>query len=173
MERISKQTADAGRRRRLLNSAIRDSLRELRLQLARLNHEVGARLDLRDVDLHCLDLVEREGPISPSALAQTAGIHPATVTGILDRLESAGFVTRDRDSSDRRAVMVRGVRERGVEVMHLYSGMNSALSRICKRYRESELEVLADFLRRTSTAGEVAADDLASPASDPESTRRD
>lgn len=173
MEHISKHTADAARRRRLLNAAIRDSLRELRLQLALLNHEVGARLDLRDVDLNCLDLIEREGPLSPSGLAQLAGIHPATVTGILDRLESAGFVTRDRDSSDRRSVMVRGVRERGVEVMRLYSGMNSALSQICKRYRESELEVLADFLRRTTTAGRVAADNLASRGSDPGPTPRD
>ncbi|MGC2295905.1 MAG: MarR family transcriptional regulator [Candidatus Dormiibacterota bacterium] len=173
MERISTQTADATRRRRLLNAAIRDSLRELRLQLARLNHEVGARLDLRDVDLNCLDLIEREGPLSPSVLAQTAGIHPATVTGILDRLESAGFVTRDRDSSDRRAVMVKGVRERGVEVMRLYSGMNSAVSRICKTYRESQLEVVADFLRRTTAAGRVAADDLSAPASDQGPNPRD
>lgn len=173
MELISKQKSDPTRRRRLLNDAIRGSLRELRLQLALLNHEVGARLDLRDVDLNCLDLIAREGPLSPSALAKKAAIHPATVTGILDRLETGAWVTRDRDVSDRRTVMVRCVRARGAEVLRQYSGMNSALSRICRGYSESELELLTDFLRRTITAGRVVTDDLASRESDLGQTPRD
>src|SRR5436309_15130573 len=122
-DRLS-EDSDAAHRRRRLTAAIKHSLRELSIQLSLLNHQVGAHLDLRDVDLDCLDLIDRHGPLSPSALARWAGLHPATVTGILDRLESGGWVARERDPSDRRAVVVRAVRERSADLLRLYARMN-------------------------------------------------
>jgi DNA-binding MarR family transcriptional regulator len=144
-----------------LTSSIKQSLRELSIQLSLLNHQVGTRLGLNDVDLDCLDLASRHGPLSPSALAQRAGLHPATITGVLDRLERGGWVARGRDPSDRRAVVVRALRNRNAELMRLYSGMNSSMTDICASYGDKELEVLADFLRRTAEAGQTATENLA------------
>ena len=45
--------------------------------------------------------------------------------------------------------------------MRLYSGMNSPMTDICASYEDKELEVLADFLRRTTEAGQSATDKLA------------
>ena len=161
MNSISSRDQDAERRRRQLRHSIKESLRELSIQLSLLNHQVGAHLDLKDVDLDCLDLIARHGPLSPSALARRAGLHPATMTGILDRLESGGWVVRERDPSDRRAVVVRALRERNAELMRLYSGMNASMDKICAGYGDHELELLADFLRRTANAGGHATDELA------------
>ena len=161
MASISSSDSDAAQRRRRLTAAIKQSLRALSIQLSLLNHQVGARAGLNDVDLDCLDLVARQGPLSPSALAERAALHPATVTGILDRLERGGWVARERDPSDRRAVVVRARRERNPELMRLYSGMNSSMNEICAGYGDAELEVLADFLRRTVDAGRSATDKLA------------
>ena len=136
-------------------------MRELSVQLSLLNHHVGSRLEIRDVDLDCLDLIGRYGPLSPSALARRAGLHPATITGILDRLERAGWVSRDRDPNDRRAVQVRAVRERGAEIFKLYSGMNASIEEICGSYSDTELAVLADFLSRVADAGRHATEELA------------
>src|SRR6266536_2384791 len=151
---------EAARRRRRLALAIGNSLRELAIQLSFLNHQVGAQLDLRDVDLDCLDLIDRQGPLSPSALARRAGLHPATITGILDRLEGGGWVTRERDPADRRAVLVRSVRDRYPDLMRLYAGMNRSMNQIYGGFDESELELLADFLQRTANAGRSATDEL-------------
>jgi DNA-binding MarR family transcriptional regulator len=90
-----------------------------------------------------------------------AGLHPATITGILDRLERGGWVARDRDQADRRAVRVRALRDRGAEVLRLYSGMNASMDQICAGYTDTELELLAGFLRRTAGAGQAATDALA------------
>jgi DNA-binding MarR family transcriptional regulator len=162
MSSIPTRDAGAARRRRRLTTSIKESLRELSVQLSLLNHHVGAHVDLKDVDLDCLELINRHGPLSPSALARRAGLHPATMTGILDRLERAGWVARERDPSDRRGVVVRTLRDRAAELFHLYAGMNTSMDELCAGYSDDQLELLADFLRRTTNAGRNATDELAS-----------
>src|SRR5947207_3713210 len=152
-------STDSDRRR--LTAAIKQSLRALSIQLSLLNHQVGAHAGLNDVDLDCLDLIARHGPLSPSALSQRAALHPATITGILDRLERGGWVARERDPSDRRALVVRVLRDRSAELVRLYGGMNSSMSEICVRYGAAELAAIADFLGRTVEAGQSATDKLA------------
>src|SRR5919107_4877997 len=136
MNSTSARDLDAGRRRRQLNRAIKESLRELSIQLSLLNHHVSAHIDLNDTDLDCLELINRHGPLSPSALARRAGLHPATITGILDRLERGGWVVRERDPTDRRAVIVRALRDRNAELVRLYSGMNTAMDQLCAGYND-------------------------------------
>jgi len=144
-----------------LNLEIRGSMRELGIQLALLNHQVSARLELRDVDLDCLNLVDQYGPLAPSAIARRSGLHPATMTGILDRLERGGWIARERDPVDRRAVLVRALRDRLPDLFRLYSGMSRSMNQICGGYDNTQLELLADFLERTANAGGAAANDLA------------
>ena len=162
MSSVGSGGKDTARRRRRMTTVIKDSLRELGNQLSLLNHQVGAHVDLKDVDLDCLDLIARHGPLSPSILARRTGLHPATMTGIIDRLQRGGWVTRERDpdSLDRRAVAVRALRDRGAELYGLYSGMNTSLDQICAAYTDADLELIADFLRRTTQAGQDATDEL-------------
>ena len=148
----------AGRRR--LTTAVKDSLRDLNIQLALLKRHVGARVELKDADLDCLELVNRHGPLSPGALARRAGLHPATMTGILDRLERGGWIVRERDPADRSAVLVRALRDRAGEVYRHYAGMNRSMDEICEGYSESQLELIAGFLRRTADAGLAATEKL-------------
>jgi DNA-binding MarR family transcriptional regulator len=160
MSYVTTDDGEARRRKRRLTNTIKESMRELSIQLSLLNHQVGVHLDIRDVDLDCLDLIARHGPLSPTALARRAGLHPATMTGILDRLERAGWVSRERDPADRRGVVVSARRERGAEILALYAGMNSAMDGLCAQYGDDELKVIADFLRRTADAGRHATDEL-------------
>ena len=161
MDSISPRESGAARRR--LYRTIKEALRDLGGQLSLLNHSIGARLDLKATDLECLDLITRYGPVSPSVLARRARLHPATMTGILDRLERGGWIERSRDASDRRGVFVQAARGRGAEILRLYlvdSGMNTAMDEICADYEDGELELLAGFLRRTADAGRTAAEKL-------------
>ena len=120
-----------GRPPRRVIQEVKTSLRDVSIQLALLNHQVSGHVDLRVTDLECLDLISRHGPLSPSALARRAGLHPATLTGILDRLERGGWISRARDPADRRGVLLRVERTRGAELLGLYAGMNPAMDEIC------------------------------------------
>lgn len=148
------------RRRRRTTAALKEAMRELGNQLSLLNRHVGAHVALKDVDFACLDLVSRHGPLSPSEVARRAGLHPATLTGVLDRLERGGWVVRERDPAgpDRRAVSVRGLRDRNAELFGLYAEMNGSIEAICADYSEAELELITEFLHRAAIAGQHAAD---------------
>ena len=160
MKPASAERADEIRRRQRSTAKIRESLRELRIQLALLNYRVGSQLGLNDIDLDCLDILDVYGPLSPSALARRAGLHPATMTGVLDRLERGGWIARERDPSDRRAVLVLVMREHYAELMRRYAGMNRSMNKILADYSDDELEVIADFVRRTVDAGRSATEEL-------------
>jgi DNA-binding MarR family transcriptional regulator len=158
MENKSNTTA---RNRRRTASEIKSTLRELNNQVALLNNQVGARVDLRPLDLDCLDVVAIHGPLSPSDLARRTGLHPATITGILDRLEKSGWIVRERDDADRRAVKIRALPDRAGELFQLFAGMNGAMDDIFDDYDDAQLATLADFLGRAAAAGRAATDALA------------
>lgn len=131
---------------------IQESLRDLVSAMDGLNQAVGERVSLRPVDLEVLDSVDREGPLSPRDLVRKLSIHPATLTGVLDRLEAGGWVERLADPSDRRRVVVRALRTRGGELRRLYGPMARSLADICADFSPAELEAIQEFLDRVAEA---------------------
>jgi DNA-binding MarR family transcriptional regulator len=156
---LSGDGGQAGRRGRL-NQAIRDALRDLGVELSLLNQRISGHLDLKATDLQCLDVIDRHGPLSPTSLARLAGLHPATMTGVIDRLERGGWIIRERDPSDRRGVVLQPVPGRRADVLRFASGMNAEVAKICADYSSDDLELIATFLRRTADAGRTAGAQL-------------
>jgi len=132
---------------------IQESLRDLSSELARLNQLVGEQVDLQPVDLGVLDLVSRHGPISPSRLVEMLGIHPATLTGVLDRLSDGGWVERRADPEDRRRITVVALRQRGGELARLYRPMSTSIAEICSTFTPAQLETIRGFLVQIVEAG--------------------
>jgi len=63
-------------------------------------------LSLAPTDLVCMCLLQLNGPGTPGWLAQMTGLTTGAVTGMIDRLERAGYVRREPDPADRRRVIV-------------------------------------------------------------------
>ncbi|MEO6892634.1 MAG: MarR family transcriptional regulator [Ktedonobacteraceae bacterium] len=112
-------------------------------------HQVVAEhLGLNATDLKCLDLARAEPRLTPGRLAELTGLTTAAVTSILDRLEQAGFVQRERDPSDRRKILVSPLAERAEEVARLFAPLDQALSQLYKDYTTEELAFLDEFAVR-------------------------
>jgi DNA-binding MarR family transcriptional regulator len=61
---------------------------------------------LTQSQLRALILLDKEAAVPAGQLAKSADLNPATVTAMLDQLESNGIVERKRHPSDRRVCMV-------------------------------------------------------------------
>ncbi|WP_375000468.1 MarR family transcriptional regulator [Aeromicrobium sp. CTD01-1L150] len=150
------------KRHRSATTLIKQSLRDLRSQLAMLNQQVSAKVAMKGPDLDCFDVIGRHGPITPSELSRRTGIHPATLTGVLDRLERGHWISRlrDADAADRRTVRVHALTERNRELIGHYSPMSTAMDQVCADYTADQLELIGEFLRRATEAGATATDEL-------------
>jgi len=73
---------------------------------------VAARQGLSATEEKALDLLERHGPLTAGELARHSGLAPASVTGLINRLERKGFARRVRNPNDRRSVLVEIDRDR-------------------------------------------------------------
>jgi DNA-binding MarR family transcriptional regulator len=113
------------------------------------NHQVAQRLGLGASDGQFMHLLQVHGPLTPGQLAELSGLTTGTVTGVIDRLEGAGFVRRERDEADRRKVIVKLDEERLWTAMApLYAGQAETLAAVAGSYDAKQLAVIAEFLQR-------------------------
>jgi DNA-binding MarR family transcriptional regulator len=119
---------------------------------------VAAQLGITPTDLECLDIIGLEGVITAGQLAVATGMTTGAVTGILDRLEKAGFARRERDPSDRRKVLVRALPAAERRIGPYYRSLAAAMAELLSRYSDAELEMVHDFMSRSHSVmvGEVA-----------------
>jgi DNA-binding MarR family transcriptional regulator len=147
---------------------LRNALLDLRVELSILTHRVATITRLKDADLDVLDILSREGPQSPTALVRRTGIHAATMTGVLARLENAGWVVRRPDAADRRAVQIEST---GFDALtEIFRAGDLRLDEIAAQLSTEDSAVVMSFLlqvrgavRRTSTAIEPSAALAAAP----------
>ncbi len=73
----------------------------------RLSKDEAARCGVTPTQLTVIKLLHEVGDLSLGTLAREIRAHNATVTGIVDRMESAGLVERARSEEDRRVWIIR------------------------------------------------------------------
>jgi DNA-binding MarR family transcriptional regulator len=102
-------------------------------------------------DLHCLNIVENRGGVTAGALAAEAGLTTGAVTGVVDRLERAGYARRVPDRADRRRVKIEVTDRfyaRADEVWHpLAAEWHAELAR---RFTSDQLDLITEFLDTTN-----------------------
>ena len=94
-----------------LSNGIRSMVLRLVAEVCLLEHGASQRLGLGGTDVRFLALLDIHGPLTPGRLSTLTGLTTGSVTGVIDRLERAGYVGRERDAADRRKVRVVPVPE--------------------------------------------------------------
>jgi DNA-binding MarR family transcriptional regulator len=113
-------------------------------------HEaVAQRLGLSAADHKALGLVMRNGPLTAGALAELTGLTPGAVTGLVDRLERTGHVTRAPDPADRRRVLISAALDRRTDLGATFAELSRAMNELVAKYDEREAAAIVDYLTNT------------------------
>ena len=88
-------------------SEIMQSLRRIFKAIQDYSHEVSNKFGITGPQLWALKTISQNGKLSLGELTKKMYLHPSTITGVVDRLEKKGYVSRDRGQGDRRVINVQ------------------------------------------------------------------
>src|ERR1700755_1415060 len=106
---------------------------------------VADYVGISSFDLECLDFLNLEPRVTAGRLAELTGLTTGAITGVVDRLEKAGLVRRERDDTDRRKVFIAVVPENVAKIGRFYVPMQQAMHKLWSTYSEAELRLLLRF----------------------------
>jgi DNA-binding MarR family transcriptional regulator len=110
---------------------------------------VAEHAGISSSDMDCMDFLNMEGRMTAGRLAELTGLTSGAITGVIDRMEKAGFVRRERDDSDRRKVFIAPVPERLMEIGRFYELMQRAMQKQSDGYTDAELKLLLRYAAET------------------------
>jgi len=110
---------------------------------------IADRLGMHVTDHKCAEVLLGTGPITAGDLAQRTGLTTGAITGVIDRLEKAGFARRAKDAEDRRRVIIEPLPERiESEIAPLFASISREMADLCAGYSTGELTIIRDFIAR-------------------------
>ena len=112
-------------------------------------HVVGEMLGVNATDMECLGVIIFKGLTTPSELAQYTGLSSGATTAMLDRLEKSELIARRPNPKDRRSTHIVLVKETAAKIAPLFASLREAQDKIVSSYSAQELELLADFFKRS------------------------
>jgi DNA-binding MarR family transcriptional regulator len=120
------------------------------------------RLGVNRTDLHCLNAIENAAGLTAGELAAEVGLTSGAVTGVIDRLERAGFARRVPDPADRRRVKVEVTPEFYARAKRIWGPLAAEWeATLASRFTAAELTQITEFLRLTNEVGKRHLDRLA------------
>jgi DNA-binding MarR family transcriptional regulator len=131
--------------RAALMQELENALRRSSAQGVIFGQTVANTVGISGSDLECLDFLNLEGRVTAGRLAEVTGLTTGAITGVVDRLEKAGLVRRERDPADRRKVFIATVPENIARIGRFYEHMQRGMAKLWESYSDAELRLLLEF----------------------------
>lgn len=136
-----------------LIETLNDVTRETSTYTILLHQAIADKLGLNITDHKCLDLIDRSGSMTAGQLAEITGLTTGAITGVIDRLEKAGYVKRERDLQDRRKVIINLVPDKAYkDIAPLFEILSQKYEPISESYSDKELSAIVKFMQESNQA---------------------
>jgi len=132
-------------RKKLIEKII-ELLREQSTQTVLMHAFIAEQLGLNTTDHKALDVLVKTGEMTAGQLSEVTRLTTGAITGVIDRLEKAGFVRRVFDKTDRRRVIIQVVPETEEKLLPVFTPMMEMTKNILKKYDDAQLAIIADFI---------------------------
>ena len=113
------------------------------------HHAVAERLGLGPSDHKCLDLLRERGPMAGSDLGAITGLTSGAITGVVARLERAGYLRRELDPHDGRKQVLHLTLERA-HIQDVIDPLRKDVAVLLEKFDARQLTAIAEFLTRTT-----------------------
>jgi DNA-binding MarR family transcriptional regulator len=133
---------------KLVKNVIKN-LRKLSTRMVLFQQNAAHSLGVVHTDFKTADILNETGPLTAGELAKVTGLSTGSVTALIDRLELAGYVRREKDPNDRRRVLIAPIEERKAVIKEHYLPLNKAMTELCSKYNEEEISLIIDFIENT------------------------
>jgi DNA-binding MarR family transcriptional regulator len=148
---MSSGLGNTGRKGRGRREALIDQMQFLgemaSTETALFHQAAAAKCGLGITDLKTVSILLQEGPMTAGQIAERLSLTTGAVTNVMDRLERAGLVKRDRDANDRRKVIVVVNRGKLATVDDVYRSMGEAFAKLLQTYSTEELAFLVQYFQ--------------------------
>ena len=134
--------------------------RELSAAAVMFHTALASHQGLSATEEKALDLLDRYGPLTARELSKRSGLAPASVTGLIDRLERKGFARRVRHPRDGRSVLIEIVEGRAADLGPLFADWVRSLTELCEKYSDDELATIIDFMTEGAARQREATEKL-------------
>ena len=114
------------------------------------HHAVAECLGLGPTDHKCLDLLLDRGAMSGSDLAAITGLTTGAITGVVARLEQAGYVRREPDSHDGRRQIIHPALQRVPQIQAVFEPIRKDVAALLENFDTHQLTAIAEFLVRST-----------------------
>jgi DNA-binding MarR family transcriptional regulator len=127
--------------------AVITALRETSANSVMYSQATADKAGLHSTDMESLDHLILHGPMTAGKLCELTGLSSGTMTALIDRLERAGYVRRERGTRDRRQVLVVPVKEKiNEDLTPITQPLGASVYAALEAYSEQELQLILRFL---------------------------
>ncbi|WP_308797799.1 MarR family winged helix-turn-helix transcriptional regulator [Agromyces silvae] len=144
--------------------ALADAGRRQSTAMILFHANLAKRVGLGPSEEKVLELVRRLGHPTVSELAEETGLAKNSISDLLDRLETKGFVTREAHPTDGRKVAIVATEEGVARIGDLFTGMMTRLGELQADYSTEQLAVIAEYQQRAADIQAAEARTLADGA---------
>jgi DNA-binding MarR family transcriptional regulator len=143
-------------RRDQLIAEIANGLRRYAADAQQVGHAFAGLHGLGPTDLQALiavmDAELLGNPITPGRLGEQLNLSSGSVTALIDRLEHAGHIRRDRDTADRRKILLRYADRGATVAMEFFKPLGRRTDAVMADFTDAELEIVHRFMTAMGTS---------------------
>jgi DNA-binding MarR family transcriptional regulator len=138
-------------KREVIIQAINDKFAEMSTETILFHQALADIVGIHITDHRCMYFLHRYGSMPAGRLSELTGLTTAAVTGIIDRLEGAGYAKRTNDPKDRRKTIVEPIRNKQLEskLETIFTPLHEKMHKLLSSYSDSQLSFLLDVMSRT------------------------
>ena len=138
--------AEDPRTLQIASDPVGQQLQQIAILTRKSASHLGAALGINQTDMAALEHLITDGPLPPTELAVRLSVTTAGITQVIDRLERAGHVVRERQLEDKRRVLVRPLPESVAQAYRHIAPMLKGLSGVLGALEGQDRAVVEAFL---------------------------